>query len=109
MNSTNAELVIIHALWPGPGPAILVFGPCAALLMYASTSARRCSTLGVCWACAAAPQIANTAISKIFIVVFLLGFEFHDTNKPQTARRQLRNATRHFGRDLIDRRPREFP
>src|SRR5690349_9438789 len=61
MNSTNAAEVIIHALWPGPGPLIfdVIFAsaasaPRAVLFMYASRSARRCSTFGSAFAAGAA-------------------------------------------------------
>src|SRR5262245_61971055 len=52
MKRTSAAHVIIHALWPGPGPAIFdaigdpVSAPRSELFTYASRSATRCSSDG---------------------------------------------------------------
>jgi hypothetical protein len=52
MKSTSAAQVIIHALWPGPGPATFevtdkpVSASRAELFTYASRSATRCSSDG---------------------------------------------------------------
>src|SRR4051812_37502567 len=65
MNSTSAAEVIIQALWPGPEPLmfdltllVAVSAWRAALLIYASKSRRRCSTVGSLGAGAAAAGAA---------------------------------------------------
>src|ERR1043165_6329117 len=68
MKSTNAADVIIHALWPGPGPLIfeetfasVASAPRVPLLTYASRSATRCSRVGSALAAGAAGAAAGVS------------------------------------------------
>src|SRR2546426_12360967 len=68
MNNTRAAEAIIQALWPGPGPLILLLtlfsGVSAArpaLFTYASRSPMRCSIVGSFGAAAAGAAAAGAA------------------------------------------------
>src|SRR6266498_422153 len=66
MKRTKAEDIIIHALCPGPGPSTRVVAgplvPRVRLFRYASRSATRCSSDGVCLS-----TIAPLALAPAFV------------------------------------------
>src|SRR5262249_35933108 len=79
MKSTSAAHVIIHALWPGPGPVTLevtcslVSAPRAELFASASRSPTRCSSEGDgegedVWACSGETNATIPISNKIRII-----------------------------------------
>ena len=86
MNNTSAVEVICQALWPGPGPAILLVTLVLAavarteLLTYASKSAKRSSTLGSAARVSTAANARRAQVSvrknflkNVFIYFWVLG------------------------------------